>query len=213
MMEGIQTDTDRTSGDELERYYRFHAPIYDFTRWSFLFGRKAVIRMIPDLPHQPNILEIGCGTGNNLKHLKTHFPDARIVGTDLSEEMLNMARDKVDKSADIQLQKSRYGSDPIHQGPFDLILLSYSLTMMNADLEETLIQIKKDLHPGGIAAIVDFHTSPFGWFRRWMNYNHVDFSGQLLPLLRQHFYPVKTEVKQAYGGWWSYFQCIGRPKS
>ena len=27
----------------LTRYYRWHAPLYDATRWSFLFGRAALI--------------------------------------------------------------------------------------------------------------------------------------------------------------------------
>lgn len=213
MMENLQTNTVRTSGQGLENYYRLHAPIYDITRWSFLFGRDEIIKMIPNLPDQPDILEIGCGTGKNLKHLEAQFSNAGILGLDLSEEMLNIARGKVDESASIQLQTSRYGYKSLSQGPFDLILLSYSLTMMDDDLEEIIIQIKRDLHPSGMVAVVDFHTSPFGWFRRWMNYNHVDFSGQLLPLLRQHFHPDKTKIKQAYGGWWSYFQFIGKPKS
>jgi S-adenosylmethionine-diacylgycerolhomoserine-N-methlytransferase len=30
----------------MDRYYRFHAKIYDATRWSFLFGREALIRQV-----------------------------------------------------------------------------------------------------------------------------------------------------------------------
>ncbi len=33
----------------LERYYRFHSRIYDATRWSFLFGRDKLVRIITKL--------------------------------------------------------------------------------------------------------------------------------------------------------------------
>lgn len=209
-MENLQTNSVRTSERKLQKYYRFHAQIYDITRWCFLFGREDIVKMIPELPAQPRILEIGCGTGKNIKQLKTRFQESHILGIDLSEEMLKIAKNKIGESAGIKLRKSHYGYESTNQEPFDLILLSYSLTMMDREPEEILFQIKKDLHPNGIVAVVDFHTSPFGWFRRWMNYNHVDFSGRLLPLLGQHFHPLKKGINKAYGGWWSYFQFLGK---
>jgi S-adenosylmethionine-diacylgycerolhomoserine-N-methlytransferase len=30
----------------IERYYRFHAPVYDLTRWTFLFGRSGILRKV-----------------------------------------------------------------------------------------------------------------------------------------------------------------------
>ena len=47
----------------LTRYYRWHAPLYDATRWSFLFGRAALIRGIALHRRPRRILEVGCGTG------------------------------------------------------------------------------------------------------------------------------------------------------
>ncbi|MDZ7659193.1 class I SAM-dependent methyltransferase [Fodinibius sp.] len=52
------------------QYYQLHAPIYDATRWSFLFGRTKLIKQIPALPANAQILEVGCGTGKNLIQLK-----------------------------------------------------------------------------------------------------------------------------------------------
>lgn len=60
--------------EQLERYYRFHATIYDATRWLFLFGREGIIREIrARLPEDGEIVEIGCGTGRNLARLATVF--------------------------------------------------------------------------------------------------------------------------------------------
>ena len=65
----------------LNRYYRWHARLYDATRWSFLFGRGALVRAIAARPEPPrNILEVGCGTGENLVRLARQFPTAAVTG-------------------------------------------------------------------------------------------------------------------------------------
>ena len=196
---------------DIENYYKIHSRIYDATRWSFLFGRKDILNMIPDLPSHPRILEIGCGTGKNIERLEYHFPDATIVGLDLSSEMLNKAEKRLYPSHKVQLKLGRYGSDLFDYDSFDLILLSYSLTMFGQRAEHIFDHLTKDLKDDGYLAVVDFDTSPLAWFRHWMNINHVDFSGELLPQLKQHFEPSELKVKKAYLGMWTYFQFIGRP--
>ena len=196
---------------QVKDYYRFHSRIYDATRWSFLFGREEILGMIPDLPSQPRILEIGCGTGKNIKHLEYYFPDAQILGVDLSEDMLNVARKKLeDSSKQITFLNHQYGSEPLKSDPFDLILLSYSLTMVGNQIEQVLEQIAGDLRPKGYVAAVDFHTSPLSWFRSWMNMNHVNLNGQGLQLLKKYFHPVDVSVQKAYAGLWNYFLFIGQ---
>jgi S-adenosylmethionine-diacylgycerolhomoserine-N-methlytransferase len=210
-----KTDTDngtsQVNKDKVKQYYSFHAQIYDVSRWSFLFGRKAILNMIPDLPPNPEIMEIGCGTGQNIRRLVNHFPDAQILGIDLSGDMLNVARNKLlDNSDQVDLLRANYRSDQLNKESFDLILLSYSLTMIEGRLKDLLVQITGHLKPNGYVAIVDFHTSPFAWFRRWMAMNHVNLNRSLLSMLQKHFCPVKTEVNQAYAGLWSYFLYLGK---
>ncbi|SHE40770.1 S-adenosylmethionine-diacylgycerolhomoserine-N-methlytransferase [Fodinibius roseus] len=209
MMDPASSHTTREP--EVERYYRFHAPLYDATRWSFLFGRSGLLDMIPDLPSQPQILEIGCGTGTNMERLEFHFPDARITGLDLSPEMLRKAGERLNHSTQIELKLGRYQGDSFDYNSFDLILLSYSLTMFGPHTDPIFNHLLEDLKPNGYIAVVDFNTSPFAWFRRWMEYNHVNFSGHLLPLLKKYFHPADITVKKAYWGLWTYFQFIGKP--
>jgi SAM-dependent methyltransferase len=40
------------------------------------------------------ILEFGCGIGRNIPHLRRHFPQAHIVGTDIAKASLEVARKK-----------------------------------------------------------------------------------------------------------------------
>lgn len=209
MMEPSETHISNSDSGKLEQYYRFHSQIYDLTRWSFLFGRETILDMLPDLPSQPRIMEIGCGTGKNIEHLEYYFPDAHILGVDLSRDMLNIAQNKLKHTNRIALQQAEYGTQSVSGEPFDLILLSYSLTMIGDQTEDVLDQISRDLKPKGHIAVVDFHTSPFGWFKKWMGINHVDLNGHMLPLLQKYFRPVETEIDHAYLGLWSYFLFLG----
>lgn len=211
MMDPASPHTAPTQEREVERYYRFHAPLYDATRWSFLFGRASLLDMIPDLPSQPQILEVGCGTGTNMERLEFHFPDARITGLDLSPEMLSKAGERLHHSTQVELKLGRYKGDSFDYNSFDLILLSYSLTMFGPQTDAIFNHILEDLKPNGYIAVVDFNTSPFPWFRRWMELNHVHFDGHLLPLLKKYFHPADITVKQAYCGLWTYFQFVGKP--
>lgn len=209
MIKTSGTSKNRSHSSRLENYYRFHSRIYDATRWSFLFGREAILDFVPDLPSRPRILEIGCGTGKNIELMEYHFSDANILGVDLSEEMLSVAQTKLQDSKKVKFRKQKYGAEELDEEPFDLILLSYSLTMIGNQVEEVLDQISKDLKPKGYIAVVDFHTSSYGWFRHWMDFNHVDLSGHLLSLIQKYFRPVETEVNSAYLGLWSYFLFLG----
>lgn len=193
----------------LEAYYRFHAGIYDLTRWSFLFGRGEVIRRIAILGEPRRILEVGCGTGKNLVKLAKTFPTARITGLDLSPDMLRKAQDKTHAAADrIELVHRAYDG-PTAAGTFDLILFSYSLSMMDPGWETALGAARDDLRPGGRIGVVDFHDSPFSGFRSWMGMNHVRMEGHLLPALQRAFDTETFTLRGGYGGLWRYLVFIG----
>jgi len=195
----------------LSRYYRGHARLYDATRWSFLFGRTALIRSLACFSPPPrNILEIGCGTGSNLLRLVRQFPEAAVTGLDLSADMLARARRKLEKDQlPVTLLHQRYDR-PLYPEPvFDLIVFSYCLTMINPGWERAVDAALRDLRPGGRLAVVDFHDTPFAGFRRWMGVNHVRMDGHLLPSLDARCQPVERTLSNAYSGSWRYFMFIG----
>lgn len=198
--------------EALSGYYRWHAGIYDLTRWAFLFGRDALVRAVRQERMMPaRILEIGCGTGKNLVALAESFPKARIMGLDLSREMLEQARAKVRPyGARVGLLHRRYEAPVALEQKFDLIVLSYALTMMNPGFEEVLRLCREDLSEQGLIAVVDFHHSRWGWFRRWMGLNHVRMEGQVLESLQRGFTPLVSQVRPGYGGLWQWLLFIGR---
>lgn len=200
-----------SSPHPLERYYRLHSWIYDATRWSFLFGRNELMQTVSDIVQPSHILDIGCGTGNNLLRLCEEFPTADLTGLDLSDAMLSVARKKLESQGClVDLVNLMYNQPLAPATPFDLVIFSYSLSMFNPGWEQAIDCAYRDLDVGGHIAVVDFHHSRFSFFKRWMALNHVRLEGHLLPLLQSRFHPETCEFHLAYGGIWSYFLFLGK---
>ncbi len=193
-------------------YYIFQSRIYDLTRWSFLFGRTAVLEQLPFEYEQPfHLLEVGCGTGRNLQKLQKRFPEARLSGMDISKDMLTQARRRLGAYPGIILLEQAYGDEfYTWTGKLDVVLFSYALTMINPQWEALIHQAYKDLRPGGYIAVVDFHDSRFPFFKRHMSGHHVRMDGHLLPVLQNNFREVHTSVRPAYLGVWDYLLFIGK---
>jgi S-adenosylmethionine-diacylgycerolhomoserine-N-methlytransferase len=198
--------------EHLRRYYKTQSVIYDATRWAFLFGRTRLLRELAKIQPQPrHIVEIGCGTGHNLARLAGLFPDARITGVDLSENMLAIAEKKTARFGDrVALQQRVQGG--ALQVPHDVAVFSYSLSMMNPGWDSVLRGAVEGLEPGGLLAAVDFHDSALGFFKWHMSRHHVRMDGHLLPAMAALCRPEFQTVKAAYGGLWRYFIFVGRKK-
>lgn len=205
------TSNIKEQNQTIATYYQFQSQIYDLTRWTFLFGRKQIVNLLPFAQDANfSLLEIGCGTGYNLKRLATYYPHAQLQGMDLSADMLHIAQQSTKSHLDrIELIQAPYGAAPLSYCP-DVILFSYALTMINPQWEELLEQAYQDLAPGGIIAVTDFHDSRFSWFKQHMGNHHVRMDGHLLPALKSRFSPVFEEIKQAYLGVWEYVIFVGR---
>lgn len=199
--------------EAIRRYYRLNARIYDSTRWTFLFGRSALVSMCSRYPVR-RVLEVGCGTGSNLIRLASTFPDAEVIGIDISQDMLEIARRRTAGLGNVALAAGRYDGEVLatHRGdPFDLIVFSYVLTMVNPGWDELLKGCRRDLSRHGRVAVVDFHDSRFSAFHRWMKLNHVRMNGRILAAADELFSAQYRSIRQAYGGIWSYFLFVGSP--
>ena len=194
----------------LQRYYHFQSAIYDLTRWSFLFGRRELQQQLSPSPVPERILEIGCGTGTNLRRMADFFPESRITGLDLSPHMLAKARRKTEKFCSrVELRREDY-SRPLDPQGFELVVFSYCLSMINPGWEQAVIAADQDLVPGGRVAVVDFHHSAISAFRAWMGVNHVRLDGHLVPFLKSMFPRHRAVVRKGYGGLWSYVIFTGQ---
>ena len=172
-------DRSADHGRLMDDVYRFQRLIYDITRKYYLLGRD---RLIADMAVEPgqSVLEVACGTGRNLAKIGRTYPDARLYGLDISEQMLISARRKLGPGVRLS-HADACDFDPVAlfgEEAFDHIVLSYSLSMI-PDWQGALREAMCHLAPGGRLHIVDFgdqHGLP-GWFKRglrdWLDRFHV----------------------------------------
>jgi len=207
----------REAAHPLLGYYRLHARLYDATRWSFLFGRERLVRLAAQAVAGENggqgrqVVEVGCGTGRNLRRLSRLLPGAGITGIDLCPPMLARARRALDgQNGRVRLACTAYGPAALPAGSVDLIVFSYALSMFNPGFAEALEAARDHLRPGGIIAVTDFDVTPAPWFEAWMRVNHVRMEGHLRPAIAARFDVVHQSSHPAYGGLWRYFRLLGR---
>ncbi|MCO6185623.1 class I SAM-dependent methyltransferase [Rhizobium sp. L1K21] len=142
----------------MDRMYRVQRHIYDLTRKYYLLARDRTIREMHAKPGD-RVLELGCGTGRNLKLIAKTYPQLDLAGLDISEEMLisarrTLARGKIDATL-VAGDATRFEPSDFGKADFDHILLSYALSMI-PQWEQTIVSATQALAPGGTLHIVDF---------------------------------------------------------
>jgi S-adenosylmethionine-diacylgycerolhomoserine-N-methlytransferase len=196
--------------EDLIRHYKKDASIYDFNRRFFLFGRNRLINQIAKTLSPSSILEIGCGTGVNLIKLNKLFPDSKITGLDVSPEMLQVARTKISRNANITLINDMFDQHT-SLPTFDLILCSYTASTV-PNLSLFLNTIATHLTDQGHFACVDFHSSGSAVFERWISHSIPIRTNFPEELLVKFFAKRQLKVSHAYGGIWKYFYYIGQKR-
>lgn len=71
-----------------------------------------------------SVLDVGCGTGEFLRILSENLPEARLWGVDISEKMLEVAKEKLGDSAELILGDSEH--IPLASGSCDVICCNHS---------------------------------------------------------------------------------------
>jgi len=186
----------------MTRRYRWQAPLFDLTRWPVLRGRRWLVR---HLRPAPRVLEVGCGTGHNLRALhRAAGPGAEVLGVECAAAMARRARRRCRPG--IEVSESEFGPDSA--GPIDAAVFSYSLSMI-PDYEAALDQAWQDLGAGGQILVLDFVDSPLPPLRRAMRSMGVRLGEEQWSALRDRFTVRFEEERRALAGLWRYRLLVG----
>jgi ubiquinone/menaquinone biosynthesis C-methylase UbiE len=139
--------------DPVQNEYAHLAPQYD-RRWSFYVNATVQETMHRvDLNSHERILDLGCGTGTLIQRLLHLAPEIEIVGIDPSAEMLNVARQKLPKS--VELQVGSADSIPFPNESFDLIISTNAFHYFR-NPSQAIQEAKRVLKPNGHLVITDW---------------------------------------------------------
>ncbi|MEE1076894.1 MAG: methyltransferase domain-containing protein [Acutalibacteraceae bacterium] len=128
-------------------FYKFIASVYDLLDVIYFRNynrspRKAVIEAISE---NDKILDLCTGTATNAIGISKAIPTSEIVGVDLSENMLKVAREKLKKSniKNITLYQMDATKLSFKSESFDKILLSLILHEMDEELRSKILSEAK----------------------------------------------------------------------
>jgi len=139
--------------DAIVREYRKLARRYD-ERWAF-YVEATVRETIPRMDLQPSsrVLDVACGTGVLLDLISAMFVEAKLSGTDLSPEMLQVARSRLGLTVD--LREGRVDALPYEDGSFDIVVSTNAFHFF-ARPDEALREMSRVLRPGGRLIVTDW---------------------------------------------------------
>ena len=144
------------------RAYRNYAPVYDVLYGYVLDrGRLAMTQAVAAL-NPGALLEVGVGTGLTL----ARYPaESKVVGIDLSEEMLDVARVRRKRlnGRDVHLEVMDAEAMSFDDASFDVVTIPYVLSV-TPNPEKLVAEARRVCRKGGTIFILNhFSGSRFWW--------------------------------------------------
>lgn len=142
----------------VHRFFSGTGPTYDRVVNLCTFGadiwwKKIILGKIPK--GSTRIMDQGCGTGILTFQIAREFPHSHVVGVELRDEYLNLARKK---ARALRLDNVEFilgrAEDVLPEETFDCITSSYLAKYV--ELEVLIRNIKKMLQNGGVLVMHDF---------------------------------------------------------
>ncbi len=122
------------------------------------------------------LLDLGCGTGNVTKAAKKKFPNSMINCIDIAENMIQMAKIKLEDYDDITYHVGDF-SEVDFEEKFDVVVSSLALHHIKTDTDKRnfYIKIYEVLKPGGVFMNSDYVLGSSDilskiYRKKWINY-------------------------------------------
>ena len=155
-------DPSRSKKQQVEEMFDRIAGKYDFMNHFLSAGtdiswrRKAIRQLRKEDPKF--ILDIATGTGDMAILAARELKAEKITGIDLSDQMLEVAREKVQKeglTSKIELLKGDVEAIKFSDNSFDAIMVAFGVRNFE-NLEKGLSEMLRVLKPGGKLVVLEF---------------------------------------------------------
>ncbi len=141
--------------------------LYDPVFWLFMLpfgGERRLRRAFIDFAAPQGggqVLDVCCGTGTlALLIAEKVWGSGRVVGVDLSPEMLSLARRKAGRDLPVFFRRGDCEKLPFPEAAFDKIFISFGLHEMTAPVRQNALrEIYRVLQPDHSLFILDFHLA------------------------------------------------------
>lgn len=135
--------------------YNAASDFYDHPANTFWgrYGRQTVERL--QLAHGERVLDVCCGSGASaIPAAETVGPTGSVVGVDLAENLLALARSKAKQRglANIEFRAGDMTQLPFEDGSFDVVVCVFGIFFV-PDMEAALRELGRVLRSGGKVAI------------------------------------------------------------
>lgn len=151
-----------------EQHFSEAASRYDFATRAMSLGRDAAWKrqLVEALPQftAPVCVDLACGTGDISFLLAEKYPGGRVVGVDLTEPMLKLARQRSDAD-NIEFVRQDMGATDFPDEFADIVTGGYAVRNA-AELHQVFLEIHRILKPGGLVALLDFSKPPSPRFQQ-----------------------------------------------
>ena len=148
-----RTDEERAYYSLSRRVYAVFAHVYDAVVFPFRMLRREAASMV-DLPPGGRLLDVATGTGQQAFAFAEKARE--VVGIDLSEAMLRVARRK-NRFPNVSFQQADAAELPFEKDSFDASCVSFALHEMPSSVRERVVrEMARVTKPGGSITVVDY---------------------------------------------------------
>lgn len=172
--------------DKVQSMFNAIAHSYDLNNrlhslWRDEAWRKRAVQAAQVLPGQ-EVLDCACGTGDLTQAFAKYTQASKVIGSDFTMGMLEIAGSKQRRLHERLAQRIQYVQAdaqalPFEDGSFDVVSIAFGIRNVQ-DPQRALREFHRVLRPGGRLIILEFGQPSFGPMR-WFN----DFyCGTIMPV-------------------------------
>ena len=141
--------------DAVQAQYDKCATIYDLRWKSYITNTLTFLQRHMSLTGGETILDVGCGTGELERLLVAKHPTQKIIGVDLSANMLKIARQKLADYPQLRFCQGRVSELPFPKRIFDVVVTANAFHYFNHP-HDALLEMQRVLKPNGKLYILDW---------------------------------------------------------